>query len=118
MFPVAMQKVAEAQETDVRCAGAPLTPNSSVGADHLPPEYVYRKLLLLVATQKPAVGHDTHDSPLVESRCGADHEPPAYVKAFPPESAAAQKSADAHDTEVRPSAVSIRCPPDQLGAAV
>jgi hypothetical protein len=40
MFPVAMQNVAVAQETDVRCAGAPFWPNSSVGADHLPPEYV------------------------------------------------------------------------------
>ena len=76
MFPVAMQKVAVAQETDVRCAGLPLTPNSSVGDDHLPPEYVYRTLPLLVATQKPAVGQDTHDSPLLLSGCGADHEPP------------------------------------------
>ena len=96
----------------------PLSPNSSVGGDHLPPEYVYRTLPLLVATQKPAVGQDTHASTsLLLSPCGADHLPPEEVKAFPPESAAAQKSADAHETEVRPSAVSIRCPPDQLAAA-
>ena len=45
--------------------GLPLSPNSSVGGDHLPPEYVYRRLLLLVATQKPAAGQDTHDRPLL-----------------------------------------------------
>ena len=76
MLPVAMQKVAATQETDVRWAGLPLSPNSSVGADHLPPEYVYRRLPLLVATQKPAVGQDTHDSPLLLRCRGADHEPP------------------------------------------
>jgi hypothetical protein len=42
-----------------------------------------------VATQKPAVGQDSHDSPFPLRCCGADQDPPEKVNAFPDESPAA-----------------------------
>jgi hypothetical protein len=78
VLPVARQKDALAQETDVSLAGwpAPVPDSSRVGDDHWPPEYVYRALPLLVATQNPTVGQDTHDKPSLLSGVAPDHVPP------------------------------------------
>ena len=79
MFPVAMQKDAVAQETDVRCTGPPSALASGPDNDQAPLEYAYTVVAVLVAMQKAAVGHDTNDSPLLLTRRGGDHELPEYV---------------------------------------
>jgi hypothetical protein len=74
-LPVAVQEEAVAQETDVRCTGPPSAVISGPDGDHLPPEYAYG-VAVPAAMQKPGVGHDTTDMPVVASRRGGDHELP------------------------------------------